>query len=69
MIDIRELRKDNYVVVNNARYKFKEIRKVFLLQPENETASIEGTNLCVINGVLNKNPKSDKNGIIVNATL
>ena len=67
-IDVRELRKDNYVLVNNVHYKFKEIRKVFRLQPENETASIEGTNLCVINGILNKNPKSDKNGIIVNAT-
>ena len=54
MIDVRELRKDNYVLVNNVHYKFKEIRKVFRLQPENETASIEGTNLCVINGVLKR---------------
>lgn len=68
MIDTRELRIGNYVLVDNIRYKFKEIRKVFLLQQENETASIEGTNLCVINGILNKNLQSDKIGIIVNAT-
>ena len=68
MIDVKELRIGNYVLVDNIRYKFKEIRKVFLLQQENETASIEGTNLCVINGILNKNLQSDKIGIIVNAT-
>lgn len=68
MIDVKELRIGNYVLGNNAYYCYKEVRKVFRLQPEDETASIEGTNLCVVNGVLNKNQKIDRIGIIVNAT-
>lgn len=68
MLDVKELRKGNYVLGNNAYYHYKEVRKVFRVQQEDETASIEGTNLCVKNGVLNKNQKSDRNGIIVNAT-
>lgn len=68
MIDVKELRIGNYVLGNNAYYCYKEVRKVFRLQTEDETASIEGTNLCVVNGVLNKNQKSDRIGIIVNET-
>ena len=68
MIDVKELKIGNYVLAKNAHYRFLDVRKVFRLQQEDETASIEGRGLCVINGVLCKNQKNNEdNRIIVNA--
>lgn len=63
MIDIKELRIGNYVLVNSPRYEYPEIKEVFNIQEE--SASLKNTGVCVKHNILVKGEIIEHNPPII----
>lgn len=68
MIDIKELRKGNYVLAHAPHYKYYEVNKVRRIQQDADTASLDGTQKCIIAGKLMENKIFAEDKLIFNGT-
>ena len=68
MIEIKELRIGNYVLAHAPHYKYFEVNKVNRIQQNDDTASLVGTQKCIIDGNLMENKILAEDKLIFNWT-
>lgn len=68
MIEIKELRIGNYVLAHAPHYKYYEVNIVNRIQQNDDTASLVGTQKCIIDGKLMENKILAEDKLIFNWT-